>query len=241
MSDYVIGKAYHIKTDKRCRGETISDRLIQDGIDGIFRGYENGRARFHVCYENDFHQDIGMTFEFPPEYIDEWELKITPLVGQRVSDKEQKQVRIVDSQFCNIVSQAVKSATLKYPKMLYELWMVPKYKNDSIEFDASLVDFRYEFDADSILSNGIRVTYKGKSFTVTWTYNERRQIYFHHPDTDVCLSILLIEENKLGCLAESVGTARYPELRPLALEICNSFNEYATGLKELEQPFYTHR
>lgn len=240
MNDYKIGKAYHIKTDKRCRGEIVQDRIIQNGIDGIFIGYVNKTARFWVCCENDFNQCIDMTFDFTPEYIKEWDLKITPLVEQYVPCEETKQVRIVDSQFCNIVSQAVKSAAENYPEMLYEFGMIPKYKNGDVEFDASLLDFKYEFDANNLLSVGVRVAYKDKYFTVKWVYDEYRRIYFSQYDYADC-TILLVEENKFGCLAESVGTSRYPELRPLALTICNSFNEYATGLKELEHPFYAKR
>ena len=162
MNEYKIGKAYHIKTDKRCRGEIVQDRIIQDGIYGIFSGYVNKTARFCVCCENDFHQGIDTTFDFTPEYIEKWDLKITPLVEQYVQCEETKQVRIVNSQFCNIVSQAVKSAALNYPEMLYEFGMIPKYKNGDVEFDASLIDFKYEFDAKSVLSVGVRVTYKDK-------------------------------------------------------------------------------
>ena len=240
MNEYKIGKAYHIKTYRYCRGETVKDRIIQEGVDGIFKGYEDDTARFHICYENDFRQDIEMTLEFTPEYIKEWDLKITPLVEQYVQCEETKQVRIVNSQFCNIVSQAVKSAVLNYPEMLYEFGMIPKYKNSDVEFDASLVEFKYEFDANNLLSVGVRVTYKDKYFVVKWEYDEYRRIYFSQYDYADC-TILLIEENELGCLAESVGTIRYPELRPLALTICNSFNEYATGLKELEEPLYVKR
>jgi hypothetical protein len=240
MNDYKIGNAYYIKTDKRCRGEIIKDRIIQEGVNGIFVGYVGGKARFFVCCENDFHQCIDMILEFTPEYINEWDLKITPLVEQCMQYEETKQVRIVDSQFCNIVSQAVKSAALNCPEMLYEFGMIPKYKNGDVEFDASLVDFKYEFDANNLLSVGVRVTYKDKYFVVKWEYDEYRKIYFSQYDYADC-TILLIEENKFGCLVESVGTSRYPELKPLALEICNSFNEYATGLKELEEPLYMKR
>lgn len=241
MNDYKIGKAYHIETDKRCRGETMQDRIIQDGVDGIFSGYEDGKAMFCVCCENDFHQGIDMVFDFTPEYIEEWDLKITPLVEQCVQYEETKQVRIVNSQFCNIVSQAVNSAVFTYPEMLYEFGMIPKYKNGDIEFDASLVDLKYEFDAKSVLSVGVRVTYKDKYFMVTWVYDKYRRIYFCPQDTAKCLSVLFIEENELGLLVESVGTLMHPELRSLSMTICNSFNEYATGLKELEQPFYVKR
>ena len=241
MNEYKIGNAYYIKTDKRCRGEIIKDRIIQEGVNGIFVGYVGGKARFFVCCENDFHQCIDVILEFTSEYIKEWDLKITPLVEQCVQYEETKQVRIVNSQFCNIVSQSVKSAALNYPEMLYEFGMIPKYKNGDVEFDASLVDFKYEFDAKSVLSVGIRVTYKDKYFIVQWVYDKYRRIYFCPQDTTKCLSVLLIEENELGCLAESVGTIRYPELRPLALTICNSFNEYATGLKGLEQSLYVKR
>lgn len=241
MNDYKIGNAYYIKTDKYCRGETIKDRIIQEGVNGIFVGYEDCKARFFVCCENDFHQGIDMTLEFTPEYIMEWDLKITPLVEQCVQCEQTKQVRIVNSQFCNIVSQAVKSAALKYPEMLYEFGMIPKYKNGDIEFDASLVDFKYEFDVNSIPSIGVRVTYKDKCFIVKWVYDKYRRIYFCPQDTTKCLSVLFIEENEIGCLVESVGTSMHPELRPLAMTICNSFNEYATGLKELEQSFYSER
>lgn len=241
MNDYKIGKAYHIKTDKRCRGEILQDRIIQEGIDGVFGGYEDGKFRFFVCCENDFHQCIDMVFEFTPEYIKECDLKITQLVEQCVQCEETKQLRIVDSQFCNIVSHAAKSAALKYPEMLYEFGMIPKYKNGDVEFDASLVDFEYEFDENNLLSVGIRVAYKDKYFTVKWVYDEYRRIYFCPQNTANCLSVLFIEENEIGCLVESVGTSRYPELRPLAMTICNSFNEYATGLKELEEPFYVKK
>lgn len=78
-SKYEIGKAYHISTDKRCRGETWQDRIIQEGIDGIFIGYLDEKAQFYVVTKNDWDQAINMTFEFSDEYISEWELKITKL------------------------------------------------------------------------------------------------------------------------------------------------------------------
>lgn len=241
MNDYKIGTAYYIKSDVRFRIRGDMDLMVQEGVYGIFRGYENGKARFHVVCENDFHQDIGMTFEFTPEYIEECDLKITPLVEQFDYNKEHKYLRIVDNQFCNIVSQAVTSAALNYPEMLYEFEMIPKYKSGDVEFDASLIDIKYEFDAKNILSVGVRVAYKDKYFTVKWVYDEYRRIYFCPQNTANCLSVLFIEENEIGCLVESVGTSRYPELRPLAMTICNSFNEYATGLKELEEPFYVKK
>lgn len=241
MNEYKIGKAYHIKTDKRCCGEILQDRIIQDGIDGILVGYVGGKARFFVCCENDFHQCIYAILEFTPEYINNWDLKITPLVEQSVQYEETKQVRIVDSQFCNIVSHAVKSAALNYPEMLYEFGMIPKYKNGDVEFDASLVEFKYEFDANNILSVGVRVTYKDKYFVVKWKYGRYREIYLFPQDTSKYLSVQLAIENKLGCLTESARTEKYPEIKPLALEICNSFNEYAKGLKELEEPFYVKK
>lgn len=241
MNDYKIGNAYYIKTDKRCRGEIIKDRIIQEGVNGIFVGYVGDKAKFFVCCENDFHQCIDMILEFTPEYINEWDLKITPLVEQCVQNEETKQVRIVNSQFCNIVSQAVKSAAENYPEMLYEFGMIPKYKNGDVEFDASLLDFKYEFDAKSVLSVGMRVTYKDKYFIVKWAYDKYRKIYFFPYDTSEYLSVQIAVENELGGLTESARTVKYPELKPLSLAICNSFNEYATGLKELEEPFYVKR
>ena len=83
---YEIGKAYHISTDKRCRGETWQDRIIQEGIDGIFIGYLDEKAQFYVVTKNDWDQPINMTFEFSDEYISEWELKITKLSEVTGSD-----------------------------------------------------------------------------------------------------------------------------------------------------------
>ncbi len=83
-NEYIIGKAYHIKAWKNhihiC--EMMQDRIILEGCDGIFIGYDDNNkvARFYVVYPNGFGQTIEMRFEFTKEYIEKRDIQIIEMI-----------------------------------------------------------------------------------------------------------------------------------------------------------------
>lgn len=156
--------------------------------------------------------------------------KITMNTGKTTTVLSTGRHRIPDKQFSILVQEAVKLALKKYPDLLYEFGMIPRYKQGGLEFVENKLQF-YNVTNNAGKTDGIRVKYGDKYFSVTWNYDEYRKIYFDLPGTNLSGSNPILYENtKTDGIVEYTSKGLSLPLKPLTNEIRNTLNNCIYGL-----------
>lgn len=156
--------------------------------------------------------------------------KITMNTGKTTTVLPTKRHRIPDKQFSILVQEAVKLAVKKYPDLLYEFGMIPRYKQGGLEFVENKLQF-YNVTNNTGKTDGIRVKYGDKYFSVTWNYDEYRKIYFDLPGTNLSGSNPILYENtRTDGIVEYTSKGLSLPLKPLTNEIRNTLNNCIYGL-----------
>lgn len=156
--------------------------------------------------------------------------KITINTGKTTTVLPTKRHRIPDKQFAILIQEAVKLVLKKYPDMLYEFGMIPRYKQGGLEFVENKLQFFNEI-SNTGQTDGIRVKYGDKYFSVLWNYDKYRKIYFDLPGTRLGgRNPILYENEKSDGIVEYTSTGLSLPLKPLANEIRNTLNNCIYGL-----------